>query len=41
MANDAGDMVHDITGEVGAAQLFSALNVINAAGTLGDQMSNV
>ena len=41
VANDAGDMVLDVTGEVGAAQLFSALNVIEAAGTLGDQMSNV
>jgi len=41
VANDAGDMVLDVTGEVGALQLFSASHVIQAAGTLGDQMSNV
>jgi len=34
-------MVVDISGEVGAAALFSASAVIDAAGTLGDQMSGV
>ncbi|MEI4262333.1 major capsid protein [Roseovarius sp. D0-M9] len=41
VANDAGDMVVDISAETGAAALFSASAVIDAAGTLGDQMSGV
>lgn len=41
VANDSGDMVVDISAETGAAALFSATAVIDAAGTLGDQMSGV
>ncbi|MDZ4135547.1 MAG: hypothetical protein U1D06_08130 [Paracoccaceae bacterium] len=41
VANDGGDMVLDISGGVGAAALFSAAAVIDAAGTLGDQMGGV
>ncbi len=41
VANDAGDMVVDISAEVGAAAVFSASAVIDAAGTLGDQMGAV
>lgn len=39
--DDAGDMVLDISGETGAAAQFDAAAVIDAAGTLGDQMGNV
>lgn len=38
IANDGGDMVLDVSGE---AVVFSAAVVIDAAGTLGDQMGNV
>lgn len=41
VANDDSDMVHDITGEAGAAADFSADAVIDAAGTLGDSMDSV
>lgn len=41
VANDTGDMVFDVTGETGAAAEFSTAAVIDAAGTLGDQMGNV
>lgn len=41
VANDAGDMVLDISAETGAAAVFSASAVIDAAGTLGDQMGAV
>ena len=41
VATDGGDMVVDISGEAGAAALFSAAAVIDAAGTLGDQMGSV
>lgn len=41
VANDAGDMVVDISGEAGTAALFTATAVIDAAGTLGDQMGGV
>lgn len=41
VANDNGDMVIDISAEAAAAAVFSAEAVIDAAGTLGDQMSNV
>lgn len=41
VANDSGDMVNDISGEVGAAAVFSATAVIDAAGTLGDAMEDL
>ena len=41
VANNAGDMVLDISGETGAAANFSAAAVIDAAGTMGDQMGSV
>lgn len=37
-ASDGGDMVQDVTGETGAAANFNVSAVIDAAGTLGDQM---
>lgn len=41
VANNTGDMVLDITGATGAAAEFATAAVIDAAGTLGDQMGNV
>ena len=41
VANDAGDMVVDITGETGDAAIFSAGAVIDAAHTLGDGLRDV
>jgi len=41
VANDSGDMLQDITGETGAANKFSVAAVIDAAGTLGDQMGGL
>lgn len=41
MANDAGDMVLDLSTATGDAARFSAAAVIDAAGTLGDQMGSV
>ena len=41
VANDAGDMLLDVSGLTGEAAKFSAANVINAAGTLGDQMAGL
>ena len=41
VANDDGDMLLDISGETGAAASFSAGAVIDAAGTLGDQLGNI
>ncbi|NKX43599.1 major capsid protein [Roseicyclus persicicus] len=41
VANDSGDMVVDISGETGAAAVFSASAVIDAAATMGDQMGAV
>lgn len=41
IANDAGDMLHDVTGLSGSAAEFSALAVIEAAGTLGDAMNGL
>ena len=41
VANDAGDMVLDISAATGAASKFSAAAVIDTAGTLGDGMRNV
>jgi hypothetical protein len=41
VANDSGDMVVDISAEIDAAALFTARAVIDAAGTLGDQMANI
>ncbi|MDT8327531.1 MAG: hypothetical protein RQ750_09145 [Roseovarius sp.] len=41
LANDAGDMVVDLSAETGAGAIFSASAVIDAAGTLGDQMGAV
>lgn len=41
VANDAGDMVLNISGLVGAAANFSADAVIDTAGTLGDAMDSV
>lgn len=38
IANDAGDMVEDISALTGGAELFSASAVIEAASTLGDGM---
>ena len=41
IANDGGDMVHDISAETGAAGVFSAEAVIDSTGTLGDAMSSL
>lgn len=41
VANSAGDMVLDISAEVGAAADFSPAAVIDATGTLGDAMGSV
>lgn len=38
VANDSGDMLHDISAEVGDAAKFSAKAVIAATATLGDQI---
>lgn len=40
-ANDSSDMVKDISGETGEANKFSVGAVIDAAGTLGDQMGGL
>jgi hypothetical protein len=41
VANDASDMVNDISAEVAGAALFSATAVIDAAATLGDRMDDL
>ena len=41
VATDDGDMVLDITDAVGAAAEFATVAVIDAAGTMGDQMGNI
>lgn len=41
VANDAGDMVHDITALTGGAENFSPAAVIDAASTMGDALTNV
>jgi hypothetical protein len=41
VASNAGDMVLNISGGVGDAAKFSAAAVIDAAGTMGDQMGSV
>ena len=41
VANNAGDMILDISAEVGDASAFSPAAVIDAAGTLGDAMGDV
>lgn len=41
VANDASDMVNDISAGVGAAAKFSAAAVIDTAGTLGDSMRDL
>jgi len=41
VANDAGDMVNDISAATGTAANFSAGAVIDTAATLGDSMRNV
>lgn len=41
IANAGGDMVLDLTAEVGAAAQFSAEATIDAAGTMGDQMGGM
>ncbi|WP_417522343.1 major capsid protein [Marinobacter sp.] len=41
LANDSGDMIHDISAETGNAAKFSAAAVIETAGTLGDAMQGV
>ncbi|PNS07836.1 major capsid protein [Solilutibacter silvestris] len=41
VANASGDMVKDISGGAGAAAVFAAPAVIDAAGTLGDSMRDV
>lgn len=41
VANDASDMLVDISGETGSAANFSATAVINAAATLGDAMDGL
>ncbi len=41
VANNAGDMVVDISGQTGAAANFSATAVINTAATLGDRLENI
>jgi hypothetical protein len=40
-ANDASDMVHDISAETGNAANFSASAVIDASGLLGDSMNSL
>jgi L-2-hydroxyglutarate oxidase LhgO len=40
-ADDAGDMVLDISAETGTAANFSAAAVIDAAGTMGDALADV
>lgn len=41
IANDSGDMVHDISAATGDAAKFSAAAMIAAAGTLGDAMNGL
>lgn len=41
VASDDGDMLLDISGETGDAAKFSAAAVIDAAGTLGDQLGSI
>lgn len=41
VANDSGDMVNDISGLTGGAEIFSADAVIDTAGTMGDAMDNL
>lgn len=41
IANDSGDMVHDITALTGAAANFSASAVIDTANTMGDSLTDV
>lgn len=41
VANDAGDMILDISAETGAAGVFGAEAVIDATGTLGDAMGDL
>lgn len=41
VANDGGDMVHDISGASGDAANFSAEAVIDATATMGDAMNSV
>lgn len=41
VANDSGDMLLDASGLAGDLAKFSAANVINAAGTLGDAMAGL
>jgi hypothetical protein len=41
VANNASDMVVDISGQTGAAASFSAAAVINTAATLGDRLEDV
>jgi hypothetical protein len=41
VANNAGDMVHDISGASGTAADFSSDAVIDTAATLGDALTNV
>lgn len=41
VAQNAGDMVEDISAETDGGEVFSAKAVIRAAGTLGDRMSDV
>ena len=41
VANDAGDMVVDVSGQAGSAALFSSDVFIDAAYTMGDQVENL
>lgn len=41
IANNAGDMTLDISGQAGDAAKFNATSVINAAATLGDRLNDV
>jgi hypothetical protein len=41
VANNAGDMVIDISGGTGSAAQFNGISVINAAATLGDELNSV
>lgn len=41
VANDAGDMVHDISALTGGDELFSAEAVIDTTATMGDAMNNL
>ena len=41
VANNAGDMVLDISGQTGTAANFSATAVINTAATLGDRLEDI